>query len=378
MLVKKYNAFNHYVRNNIPALGNREIKEKDFDHFIHTIITNDSLDMPHNIYCRDGFAYVKELDKSAYQVACFQINTFGEGAFGDHIVKLCTPMLLTLKTHRTHFYSSHTLKDTRLSFESFYLGTNYCGSKGELCNRDKMMTYAKELFQSPQQTFGYQHDIIYKLINANYICHHIAETLSYALGALDIFWYTKKNNVYLVSGSSYDEPNQKLKIDILDNFSYERMRSSFDIPHYTHLKKNATDFREQYDLMLWEVNYKREKESFYLPSGYQKFDKSRFNKTVNVVTTQHIVDYLLTSYFKRMNTHVVSNTFQTLEYLSRAITARMNGEDKVGIDFLKHASSCMGHYPDRNMHEVLEKREGKFPAFMGDYTHSMFFRPPVM
>jgi hypothetical protein len=207
----------------------------------------------------------------------------------------------------------------------------------------------------------------------------VAETLSYALGALDLFWYTRKSSVYMVSGSYYIESRRKLKIEIFDNFSYERMRCYFEIPSYAKIESsNISQFIEEYNLMHWEVNYKREIENFYLPAGFQKIDKKNFNKAANVITTQHIVEYLLKTYYNRMNTHIVSSTFQTLEYLSRAILAKIEGRSDEGTDFLKMASSCIGHYPDRDMKKIYEKQAEKFPMFTGDYVHSMFFRPPVI
>jgi hypothetical protein len=226
---------------------------------------------------------------------------------------------------------------------------------------------------------SYRHGIIYKLISSNFICHHIAETLSYALGALDLFWYTRKNSAYMVSGSYYIENRRKLKVEIFDNFSFETMKSSFDVPSYAKIESNdIRKFSEEYNLMQWEVKYKREVENFYLPAGFQKIDKKKFNKAANVITTQHIVEYLLKTYYNRMNTHMVSSTFQTLEYLSRAILAKIEGRSDEGTDFLKMASSCIGHYPDRDMKKIWDKQVEKFPMFTGDYVHSMFFRPPVI
>jgi len=379
MFVKKYKNFQQFVRSQIPATGKKPISEEAFDQFIATILANNSLDIPGKIYCRDGFAFVKELDRHTYQILAFQINSFGEGAFGDKIVKLCTPLMVTIKTHSTHFYSGHTLKDTNITFEDFYLGKHYSGSKGPLCDREKILSYSRELFVKHQLHTSYRHGIIYKLIQANFICHHVAETLSYALGALDLFWYTRKSNVYLVSGSYYIENRRKLKIEILDNFSFEKMRCYFEIPSYAKIESsNINQFSEEYNLMHWEVNYKREIENFYLPAGFQKIDKKIFNKAANVITTQHIVEYILKTYYNRMNTHMVTNTFQTLEYLSRGILAKIEGRSAEGTDFLKMASSCMGHYPERDMQKLWQRQVEKYPLFTSDYIHSMFFRPPVI
>ena len=379
MFLEKYKKFQRIVQSQIPSTGKKPVSEEAFDQFTATILANDALDVPGKIYCRDGFAYVKELDKHTFQIMAFQINTFGEGAFDVKIKKLCTPLMITIKTHSTHFYSGHTLKDTNITFKDFYLGSQYSGSKGPLCDREKILNYCRELFVRHQLHTSYRHGIIYKLIGANYICHHVAETLSYALGALDLFWYTRKSNCCFVSGSYYIENRRKLKIEIFDNFSFERMRSYFNVPSYAKIESVKIDkFSEEYNLMQWEVNYKREIENFYLPVGFQKIDKKKFNKAANVITTQHIVEYILKTYYNRMNTHIVTNTFQTLEYLSRAILAKMEGRSEEGTDFLKMASSCIGHYPERDMKKLWEKQVEKFPLFTGDYVHSMFFRPPVV
>jgi hypothetical protein len=224
MFLEKYKKFQRYVHSQIPVTGTKPVSEEAFDQFIATILANDSLDVPGKIHCRDGFSFVKEIDKHTCQIIAFQIITFGEGAFGDKIKKLCTPLLITVKTHSTHFYYGHTLKDTNLTFEDFYMGRQYSGSKGPLCDREKILDYSRKLFVEQQLHTSYRHVIIYKLIQANFICHHVAETLSYVLGALDLFWYTRNRSVYLVSGSYYIEKRRRLKIEILDNFSFERMR----------------------------------------------------------------------------------------------------------------------------------------------------------
>ncbi|MFC2107816.1 hypothetical protein ACFLRY_05735 [Bacteroidota bacterium] len=378
MFVKKYQNFQRFVPKCLPNTGRKPMTEDQFDEFISKVFTNNDLDLNGKLYCRDGFAFVKEISKQVYQITAFQINSFGAGAFGDKVKKLITPIMITVRTNSSHFYSGRTLKDTNITFEDFYLGKQYCGSKGELCDRDKLSDLTKDLFLNNQESNSYRHDIIYKLINTNFICHHIAEVLSYALGALDLYWYTKKSKVFLVSGSHYLEKQKKLKIDILDNFSFERMKGHFDIPYYEQIGPKVDKFKEHYGLMEWDVHYKRERETFFLPVGYQKVMKKKFNKAANVITTQHIVEYILDTYYKRMNTHVVTNTFQTLEYLSRAVLGLKDGRIEDGVLFLKRASSCMGHYPDRSFEDVREKQQQKFPMFISDYIHSMFFRPPVL
>jgi hypothetical protein len=156
------------------------------------------------------------------------------------------------------------------------------------------------------------------------------------------------------------------------------MKCTFAVPQYAKLIGDPEKFREAYDLMLWDIVYKRDRESFYVPAGYQRTGGKRFNKPVNVITSQHIVEYILSSYYKRMNTHIVSNTFQALEFLSRAIIAKLEGEDEAGGHFLKNVSSCMGHYPERDLEAIIKKTEEKYPFFVSNYAHTIFFRPPVL
>ncbi len=99
---------------------------------------------------------------------------------------------------------------------------------------------------------------------------------------------------------------------------------------------------------------------------------------MNVITSQHIIEHVLTAYYKRKNAFVVASTFQTLEYLSRAFIAKTEGRDEEFSNFLENASSCMGYYPERNFKEFCEKTGSKYPAFESEYSHTMFFRPPVL
>lgn len=130
--------------------------------------------------------------------------------------------------------------------------------------------------------------------------------------------------------------------------------------------------------MLWEVDFKKDIESFYVPVGFQKQKGKRFNKNINIITTQHIIDQLLVSYYRRRNAHIVSNTYETLEFLSRGIIAKIEGKDAEGHDFLKSVSTCMGHYPERDTIELLKNMKNNFNIFQSEFAHTNFFRPPVL
>ena len=99
MLTKKYNRFSRKVKKELSALRKKKVIEKpEFDAFIGKIMSSNDLDVPGKIYCRDGCAYVHKVDRQTFQVLAFQINSFGEGIFDKGIKKLCTPVMLTIKT----------------------------------------------------------------------------------------------------------------------------------------------------------------------------------------------------------------------------------------------------------------------------------------
>ncbi|MDP8219037.1 MAG: hypothetical protein P9M03_09965 [Candidatus Theseobacter exili] len=377
MLTKKYNIFQKELKAAIVKFKNKKITETEFDTFIKNILSTSDFDVPGKLYCRDGFAFVNELDRNTFQIVSFQINSFGAGVFGENIVKLCTPLLLTIKVHGAHPYLNHNLKDACISIEEFYLGKHFSGSKGILCDRNNFDAYCKTLFLL-QPVTSFNHQISYQLTNSNYVCHHIAETAGYAFGALDIYWTHQKGPLFLSSGSCFNDKKDKLNIDIIDTFSLKKMRSFFQVPHYVKLGSNIEKFHEEHDLMLLEITYENDIESFYLPSGYQKVRKKLFNQNVNVLTTQHIVEHILSDYYKRKNAFIVANTYQTLEYLSRALLAKIEGQDEVGVGFLKSASSCKGYYPEHNIDELFDKKKKAYPAYVSEYSYKMFFRPPVL
>ena len=377
MLTKKYNLFRKTVKKHINILKDKKITESEFDNLTESILRDSSLDLPDALYCRDGFAFVNEIDKHVFQIACFQINSFGAGIFGERIVKLCTPILLTIRVHGAHPYLNHNLREAVISMEDFYLGKNFSGSKGALCDRDSFNSAASKLFLSASMG-SFNHKISFHLINANYICHHIAETLGYAYGALDIYWTYKDSMSFLTAGSWFSEKRDKLYIDVIEKFSDEKMRAYFQVPHYVKLIGRTAQFKEGRDIILLEVTYKNEILSFYLPSGYQKTHKKLFHENVNVVTTQHIVEHVLVDYYKRKNSFVVANTFQTLEYLSRAMLAKIEGQQEEAGQFIKNASACKGQYPESNLEELLKKGEDKYHVFASEFAYNMFFRPPVL
>lgn len=90
-----------------------------------------------------------------------------------------------------------------------------------------------------------------------------------------------------------------------------------------------------------------------------------------------MVDHVLKDYFKRDNAFVVSNTFQILEHLSRAIWAKGQGRQELGGRFLKLASNCLGHHPERDLQAILTGQESQYELFAGEYASATFFRPPI-
>ena len=378
MLSKKFNNLQHEVTILLQNLRGKNIEEQDFDEFVNNILSNDTLDLHDRIYCRDGFTFVNAIDYDTFQIVAIQMNTFAKGAFSDTIKKLCTPILLTVKTHGSHRQAEHSLTDTSISIEDFYLGKDYSGSMGKKCNRQKISDNARSIFISKPEGYSYNHQIIYQLINSNYICHHVAETMSYAFGALNLYWAMKQTLSFMVSSSHFFDDKHKLAVEIIEDFSGHRMRNYFEVPHYAKLIEDVSKFREEYGMMLWEVDFKNDVESYYVPVGFQKIGGKRFNKNINIITTQHIIDHVLNSYYRRKNTHVVSNTYETLEFLSRGIIAKLEGKDAEGHDFLKSVSTCMGHYPERDTPGLLQKMKGRYNIFQSEFAHTNFFRPPVL
>ncbi len=379
MLTRKYNRFQREVKKQIsPLRKKKKIGEAEFDALVKKILSNKDLDVKDKVYCRDGAAYVHKIDKRTFQILAFQINTFGSGVFGRSIVKLCTPVMLTITAHGTHRHLQHSLKDTCLSIDELYLGKDYSGSKGPLCDREKFLPYARMMFLSKKTAYSFNHQVVYNIMNANYLCHHIAEVMGYAFGALDIYWTQAKDLFFLSSGSWFNQNRHKLYINIIENFSGDKMSGHFQIPHYAELAENITKFKEEFDVLLSSIDYKKEIETFCLPVGYQVIRKKRFNKNVNVITSQHILEHLLSEYYKRENIFVVANTFQTLEYLSRALIAKVEGRQEEFADYMKTVTSCLGYYPERDFEAFYRQKETKFPEFISEYSHSMFFRAPVL
>lgn len=379
MLTKKYNAFQREVKKHIrPFRNKKKIKNAEFDSFIKKIQSNKKLDVTGKIYCRDGAAYVHKIDSRTFQILVFQINSFGAGIFSKGIKKLCTPIMLTVTAHGTHRHLQHSLKDTCISIDEFYLGKDYSGSKGPLCDRKKFMPYAKMLFLSNKAAYSFNHHIVYNIMNSNYLCHHMAEVMGYAFGALDVYWALKKNIFFMASGTWFNQNKHKLYMNIIDNFSGERMSGHFQIPHYAKLSEDVEKFKEEFDVLLCSIDYKKVMETFYLPIGYQVMHRKRFNKSINVITSQHILEHLLSEYYKRKNIFVVTNTFQTLEYLSRAMIAKTEGRDEEFSNYMKTVTSCLGYCPERNFEKFYKQKENKFPAFVSEYSHSMFFRAPIL
>ena len=75
---------------------------------------------------------------------------------------------------------------------------------------------------------------------------------------------------------------------------------------------------------------------------------------------------------------MVANTFQTLEYLSRAILVIQAGDRVDGVAFLKQASGCLGHYPEHDVERMLNDKTAGFPSYASEYFRKTFFRAPVL
>lgn len=378
MLIGKSNRFKREVIRRFRPLKGGPVGKGRFDAFIKDILGVAFTEDDANLYGRDGFAYVNELSKNRFQIVAFQINSFGPGVFGESVVKYVTPILMTVSVQGRHRHAIRSLKDSSVCVEDVYLGKGFCGSKGKLCNRNMFNKHTAMLLLDNDGHRSFNHHLVYQLMNANFVCHHIAEVLGYAFGALDVYWRNLKTPLFLVAGSRFSASRDSLSIDVIDDFSSERMVSRFRVPHYAKLMEDAEAFREQHDVLHWDVMWRGETESFYLPVGYQKVAGRSQKKNVNVVTTQHVLQHMLKSYYKRQNAFVVASTFQTLQYLSRGFLARLDGKPEECADFIRSVTACMGYYPERDFEEFWKQREGRYTDFESEYSHSMFFRPPVL
>lgn len=112
--------------------------------------------------------------------------------------------------------------------------------------------------------------------------------------------------------------------------------------------------------------------------GYQAVHEKKFHKSVNVITSQHLIEHVLTDYYQRKSSFVVASTFQTLEYLSRALIAKAEGKEEEFSQFLRSVTSCMGYYPEHDFMELHNEKESHYIDFVGEYSHTMFFRAPVL
>jgi len=377
MLEQTYAALAREAEGMLARLGGNAMDEAQFDRLTERLIVPGPLDDPGRLYCRDGLVLVQALDRETFQIACWQINSFAPGVFSGEISKKCTPLLLTVKVHGAHPYLNHSLRTIGLSVDALHLGRHYSGSKGEQCNRSRFQALARRLFED-HAVSSYEKRLSYLVSSTNLICHHIAETISYGLGALEIHWERGQNVFRLSSGAWLGDQGDMLHIEILDDFAGDDMEGRFEVPHYDRLRAGSEDFHEGHDMLLWDVSYRNERECFCLPSGYQKIHERHRGIDVNVVTTQHMLVHLLSDFFQRENAFVVANTFQTLEYLSRAILVIQEGGREEGVGFLKSASSCLGHYPENDVERMLAAKAAGYPSYASEYFYKTFFRAPVL
>ncbi len=311
MVSSKHKKFRAAVRKNLPLLRKgKRITEEQLDRFTEGLMADRSYDVDGKIYCRDAFAFVNRIDGRAFQIAAFQVNSFDKGIFGDSVTRFVTPVLLGVEFHNKHRIMRPDVRDSLLSIGDYYLGSHYCGSKSPLCIRDKFNDFARKLFTPPDNAPITVHRLLHRLITANYLCHHIAETTAYAIAAL-------------------------------------------------------------------HKHYLRDEDMCFMSSGYQKAQLRKYSEGVNVITTQHMIDFILQDYFKLVNIFVTTNTYQTLEYLSRAMVARREGHMDEFSAYMKTATFCMGYCPERDLDGVLSRKTAQFPEFRKEFFYSTFFRPPV-
>lgn len=378
MAFVKYGKFKAAVKKSLPMLGKGErINPDQLDRFTGQLMADRSFDSGGKIYCRDGFAHIRRLDRGLYQGVALQINSFGEGVFSDTITRFVTPVLMTVRFHNRLQLLRGDFRDCLLSIEEFYLGRDYCGSKGPLCDRDRFQDYSRKLFTTPGNSPMAVQQLVYHLMNANYLCHHIAETAAYAFGAFHNFALHKDENCFLSAGSAYDEARRRLRVDIVSDFSGRKVTSRFSVPQYGKITEGDAEFAEPYDVLEWEVGIEGQKERFLLPSGYQKAQLRKF-QGCNVVTSQHMIEYILEDFFKLINIFVTAGTYQTLEYVSRAMVARKEQHLDAFSAYMKTATFCQGYYPDRDLDGVINRKSDQFPEFRKEFFYSMFFRPPVL
>ncbi len=379
MISTKYTMFRKAVKKGLSGIkkGTR-ITGEQLDALSENLIADRSFDVENRVYCRDSFVYLNKIGKNLVQIVAFQMNSFGRGIFSDSITRLCTPILLTVRAHGRHYYLRHEVKESHLSIDEFYLGRHFCGSKGPLCARDRFDECARKLFMDPDNTSSVPQQIVYRLMNANYLCHHIAETVGYAFGALHNYWLHRQELCCMSSGSSYNEGRRTLRVDIISDFSGRKITSMFKVPHYEKITEDANRFTEEYDVLEWEIIINGEKERFLLPSGYQKAQLRNCSRDTNVVTSQHMIEFILEHYFKLINTFVTASTYQTLEYISRAMIARREQKLDAFSAYMKTATFCAGYNPERDFESVINKKAGQFQEFKQEFYYSMFFRPPVL
>ncbi len=377
MVPASYAAFKKAVRLHLKGFRNKRLSTDDFDRLTAGLLADRSLGMADSLYGRYGCVYVNKISDYSFQVLGFQFNTFAAGAFGPERARFCTPILLTVTVHGSHPYLNHNLRDSLTSLDEFYLGQHYSGSKGAACDREAFARHIQDLMLAPKaQTRSRR--VVWQLMKMNHICHHLSETLAYICGALTQFWTTRQSLFLLASGSQYHPKASKLTIDIIDEFTEDRMSSRFEVPHYRLIEGDSEALQEGHEHILWRVDYRNDRQWFYLPSGYQKVLKTVQGGHVNAITTQSVVEHVMLDYFQRQNAFVVSNTFQILEHLSRGIWAKAHGPKDEGGRFMKLASSCLGHYPEKNLEEVLARQESRFETFAGEYAYANFFRAPVL
>jgi len=378
MLTTRYHALQHEAESRLIPLVGKEMRHADFDDLVAMLLLCNLPDVPDKIYGRDGLGWVNRLDRNTLQIVALQINSFGPGIFDGAEVRFCTPLLLTVRVQSRQRRLRCSLDDTPVSITDAYLGTHFSGSKGELCDRDRFNRHLRTVITCSDHHRLFNHELVYRVMNANYICHHVAEALGYGFGALEVFWHHEKGPVIMSAASNYRGEEAVLGIEIVEDFSSKCMTSRFQVPNYAVLRQTPEKFAENHDVLVLDVTLDDEEETFHLPVGYQRELGQGMKKDVKCVTTQHVLEHILRDYYRRRNAFVVASTFQTLEYLSRAFLARTEGKVEEAAAFLRTVTSCAGYYPERDFQEFWPQRERRYTEFESEYAETMFFRPPVL
>jgi len=376
ILTGQFEQFREQAKQLVSGRRGRQISEEEFETFTDAFLAIPIPEAADTIYGRAGFVVVNRLDHDLFQLMACQINSFGPGVFAAERVRYQTPILLTVQVKPRRRHAPYTLRETPLQVTDIYLSRRFCGSKGNLCKRELFLDQVRRVLLHDAAQDSGKLRLFYEVANTNYLCHHIAETLGYALCGLEMFWENRRASFLMLAGSRYEEAGEKLHLEIVDDFAGEKMQCRFKIPRYKKLDENPAAFREPYEPMLAEVAYRSQTELFSMPVGFQRMEKSAGR--ISYLTTQHLLQHLMKEYYHRSGIAVVASTFSTLAYLTRAFIARRDGHPERCAAFMRRFTTCLGYYPERDFAEFWREKEKKFERYDTDVDTAMFFRSPVI